>query len=222
MSRQLILLPKDDNGVTAGLAALPNVHQWWFECLQRGVIVGGLNPSPWDKNKSGFSVPSRWIDLVEPFTILHQDMYDAFRSWWNNNSMGRDILTMRQYVIQMNEAFKSRSAIVPVGSSKRMRSSKADGQKALWSIKPLLDERASFSRLHKNISFNTTDDQPNQLSHGLTDRGTLPIDVFAGLAGEDYPLSQKLDFLDIQGLSDDDEYPPDPSYVPPKTRQRPN
>ena len=30
VTRQFNVLPKDDHGVTAGLSALPDVHQWWY------------------------------------------------------------------------------------------------------------------------------------------------------------------------------------------------
>ena len=114
VTRQFNILPKDDLGVTAGLSALPDVHQWWYECLLHGNVIGSLNSTPWADNMTPTGKKPKWIELREPFVIQTQEMYEAFRNWWRTNNMGTtsDTTTQRQFVIQMNEALRSRTGIV--------------------------------------------------------------------------------------------------------------
>jgi len=177
------VIPDDEQGITAGISALNPIHQWWNECLQRGIILEFLGV-PWQVESSS-GIIKKWCDLELPFRVTHEDLYDAFRKWFSRNNSGQ-LPSQRQFVIQMNRAFESRSEL-------RKRSSKSVGQKPMWEIKPLLAERQSFSKLYKTVSFDNSE-------HPLTVQATRPVDHFAGIGNDDQRLSRPIDEVFIEGL----------------------
>ena len=112
-----------------------------------------------------------------------------------------DTTSQRQFVIQMNEALRSRTGIV---GPKRPRTDRDSGRKACWMIRPLMDERTSFTRLHDCVSFGDADDS-------MTDCGTMPIDNFTHCVNGSNALSQKIPSLMLDGLDDDEDRSPSPS-----------